>query len=341
MNKKRSKNRNKKPGDVVVPRQVEIKWTENDSSDSESSVSKNVNQRKNGKMIYWFFLGMLFVFVYCIGCHADSIAKNFLFYPPRYSVDSPEATVEHDSRNEKYSSVSFQNSKGENLIGLYFACNRIALGQSAKGSILYCHGNGCNVLDVIDIASQLRRDLHCNVLVFDYAGYGRSEGRPTAKGILDDGRTARNWLAEHDGISKNDIIVYGQSLGGSVAVDIAAKDGARALIVESSFTSLGDMGRRMFPFLPVNWLLKERLSSVEKICNFRGPVFISHGKSDDVVPFSQGKRLFDAANEPKTFYVPPKDFDYHSAPHCSEHREKLKVFIDSLPPLEIETKNVQ
>lgn len=340
MSKKRSKSRNNKPSDTVVPRQAEIKWTENGSSDFEASVFPNVSQRKSGKMIYWFFLGMLFVFVYYVGCHADSIAKNFLFYPPKYSADSPDAAIEQDSGNEKYSSVSFRNSKGEKLIGLYFSADRVVSDQPARGSILYCHGNGCNVLDVVDIASQLRRDLHCNVMIFDYAGYGRSEGNPTAAGILDDGRAARNWLAKNDGISNDKVIVYGQSLGGSVAVDIAAKDGARALVVESSFTSLGDMGRRMFPFLPINWLLKERLPSVEKIGNYHGPVFISHGKSDEVIPFSQGQRLFDAANEPKTFYIPPQEFDYHSASHCREHREKLKAFLDSLPPLENEPKTV-
>jgi fermentation-respiration switch protein FrsA (DUF1100 family) len=114
-------------------------------------------------------------------------------------------------------------------------------------------------------------------------------------------------------------------------VDIAAEDGARGLIVESSFTSLGDMGRVLLPILPANYLLRERLASVEKIRKVNCPVFISHGESDDVIPFAQGKHLFENANEPKIFYVPPSGYDYHSAPHCEEHRQKLKEFINKLP----------
>jgi fermentation-respiration switch protein FrsA (DUF1100 family) len=91
------------------------------------------------------------------------------------------------------------------------------------------------------------------------------------------------------------------------------------------------MGRRLLPFLPVNWLLKENLASVKKIGNFHGPVFVSHGKGDTTIPFEQGERLFQVANEPKTFYIPKPGVDYHSAPHSVEHLEKLREFIDRLP----------
>jgi fermentation-respiration switch protein FrsA (DUF1100 family) len=232
---------------------------------------------------------------------------------------------------ETYWEVSFQNCRNETLVGCYFPYHKIAPDETAAGTLLYCHGNGGNNFKFSNLGNELRRKLRCNVLIFDYAGYGKSEGKPTAPGILDDGRAARDWLVKQEGITNGQIIVYGQSLGGSVAVDIAAKDGARALIVESSFTSLGDMGEHILPFLPANYLLRERLASVEKIGKYHGPVFISHGQADKRIPFQQGKRLFDAANEAKTFYIPPQNYDYHSAPHCAEHQEKLQQFIDSLP----------
>jgi fermentation-respiration switch protein FrsA (DUF1100 family) len=81
----------------------------------------------------------------------------------------------------------------------------------------------------------------------------------------------------------------------------------------------------------VNYPLWERLASAEKIGKYHGPVFISHSQTDKTIPFWQGKKLFDTANEPKTFYIPPPGYDYHSAPHCPEHQEKLRQFIDSLP----------
>lgn len=272
-------------------------------------------------MLPYFLLGFFLFSVYLVGCHADSLARRAIFHPWRYSGDFSTDT---------YYEVHFKNSRDETLYGYYFPYDKVAPGRPAAGSILYCHGNGETVQNLLDHGDRLRYDLNCNVLIYDYAGYGKSEGEPTAPGILQDGRAARDWLAETEGIDRKSIILYGFSLGGSVAVDIAAKDGARALIVESSFTSLGDMGRRMFPFLPVNWLLKERLASVEKIGDFHGPVFISHGRGDATIPFTQGERLFEAAGDPKTFYVAPPDFDFHSAPHCKEHREKLQSFIESL-----------
>ncbi|MDR1268990.1 MAG: alpha/beta hydrolase [Planctomycetaceae bacterium] len=266
--------------------------------------------------------------IYFVGCCADFIARELLFHPSKF----PKGDWNISNNIEDVSTeVSFYNTKKQLLTGRYFAYQKIVPDDTAQGSILYCHGNAGNISHLMDFAFQISRDFRCNVLIFDYAGYGKSEGKPTARNILDDGRTARNWLAAQDGISQDNVIVYGQSLGGSVAVDIAAEDGARGLIVESSFTSLGDMGRVLLPILPANYLLRERLASVEKIRKVNCPVFISHGKSDDVIPFAQGKHLFENANEPKIFYVPPSDYDYHSAPHCKEHRQKLKEFILILP----------
>lgn len=290
----------------------------------ETSATPPVPPRQR-KILRWFLFGLLLVPAYLIGCRADALAGKFLFHPPKYP------TGDWDRTGGDFLEVSFRNSRNEALNGRYFAYRPQTPGETVRGSILYCHGNGENISYLTPVATRLRDDLCCNVLVFDYAGYGKSEGKPSAPGILDDGRAARDWLAAQDGIEKDQVIVYGFSLGGSVATDIAAGDGARALIVESSFTSVGDMGRRMLPFLPVNWMLRERLPSIEKIGRFTGPVFVSHGEGDQVIPYTQGQRLFDAANEPKTFYTPPAGLDYHSAPLCEEHRRRLRDFIDSLP----------
>ncbi|MDR1964604.1 MAG: alpha/beta hydrolase [Planctomycetaceae bacterium] len=285
---------------------------------------------KKYRKLFYFVLGLISVFVYFIGCHADFVARKLTFHPAKYPIgnwDVVKGSAVYDVSEE----VRFPNSRHQMLVGRYFDYTKMVTGDTARGSVLYCHGNAGNISHLTDWAFQLSRDLRCHVFVFDYAGYGKSEGEATASGILDDGRAARNWLAEHDGIPNDNVILYGQSLGGSVAVDIAAKDGARALIVESSFTSLGDMGQRLLPFLPVHWLLREQLASIDKISQFHNPVFISHGQADQTIPFSQGQRLFDAANEPKTFYIPPPCYDYHSAPHCQEHRQQLRTLIDSPP----------
>ena len=252
---------------------------------------------------------------------ADRLARVVLFHPHKYTHDLPATT---------FTEVRFQNSKKKTIHGCYFSYQKINSIGTPVGTILYCHGNGENVSKLLDWADQIRSEFQCNVLVFDYAGYGKSDGKPTAPGVLDDGLAALNYLIEQEKIPVDQIIPYGFSLGGSVAVDLASKYKVKALIVESSFTSLGDMGRKMFPLVPAEYLLWEQLASVKKIGNVQCPVFISHGRADQVIPFSQGERLFESANAPKTFFTAPEGLDYHSAPHSGEHSEALRQFVRSL-----------
>ena len=268
-----------------------------------------------------FLIGLaIFLLLLSIGC-ADRLARVLLFYPTKYTQNLSTATFEE---------VQFQNSKKQTLYGVYFPYQKINPHELPIGTILYAHGNGDNVSWLLDFAGQLRSDFRCNVLIFDYAGYGKSEGKPTAPGILDDGLAALTYLNQQQGIPMNQIIVYGMSLGGSVAIDLASKHEVKALIVESSFTSLGEMGHKMIPFFPAEYFLWEQLPSIQKIGRVRCPVFISHGRADQVIPFSQGERLFEAANEPKTFFIPPEGWDNHSAPHGAEHREAMRKFFNSL-----------
>jgi len=271
------------------------------------------------------FLLLCAVVVLCgliltVGC-ADRLARVVIFHPRKYS---------HDLTGETFRKVQFQNSEKQTLRGYYFPYQKINPDEAPAGTILYCYGNGGCTSHLLEFAEQMRSDFRCNVLIFDYAGYGQSDGKPTAPGILDDGLAALTYLNQKEEISTDQIIVYGLSLGGSVAVDLAATHEVKGLIVESSFTSLEEMGRKMFPFLPAKYLLREQLSSIKKIGSVRCPVFISHGRADKVIPFSQGQSLFEAATEPKTFFIPPEDQDYHCAPHSPEHREALRQFIDSL-----------
>ena len=252
---------------------------------------------------------------------ADYLAREVLFHPSKYTHDLPAAT---------FMEVRFQNSKTQTIHGCYFPYQKINPTGTPIGTILYCHGNGENVSKLLDWAEQLCSEFQCNVLVFDYAGYGKSSGKPTAHGVLDDGFAAMNYLIQQESVPVDKIIPYGFSLGGCVAVDLASKYEVKALIVESSFTSLGEMGRKMFSFFPAEYFLWEQLASIKKIGNVQCPVFISHGRADQVIPFSQGERLFESANEPKTFFIPPEGLDYHSAPHSEEHGEALRLFIRSL-----------
>jgi len=273
------------------------------------------------RIVITLSVGLLIV-LFLIGFgSADRFARMAIFHPWKYT---------HDLLGETFREVYFQNSKKQKLHGVYFPYQAVNPHDLPVGTILYAHGNGENVYQLLDWAEQMRSDFQCNVFIFDYAGYGKSEGKPTAPGILIDGLAALTYLNQTEKIPTDQIIVYGFSLGGSVAVDLASKHEVKALIVESSFTSLGEMGRKVFPFLPVEYLLWEQLSSIKKIGNVRCPVFISHGRADQTIPFSQGESLFEAANEPKTFFTVPEGWDHHSAPHSEEHHEALRQFVGSL-----------
>jgi len=142
-----------------------------------------------------------------------------------------------------------------------------------------------------------------SVMVFDYRGYGRSEGSPNEAGVLADGRSARRWLAKRTGIAEDEIVLCGESLGGGVQVDLAAKDGARGLILISTFDSLASVAAFHYPWFPVRMLMRTRLDSLAKIAAYHGPLLQIHGDQDTIVPLALAKRLFDAAGEPKELVV--------------------------------------
>jgi fermentation-respiration switch protein FrsA (DUF1100 family) len=171
----------------------------------------------------------------------------------------------------------------------------------ARGTIVHCHGNAGNIGDRVWLAADLHR-LNVNVLLFDYRGYGWSRGVPTEQGTYADARAAFEVArAKHGDSDTPPIIVHGQSLGGAVAVQLALDRPARGLIVESSFTSVPEMAKRLYPGLPLHRLVRFRYDSLAKIAQVKVPKLIAHSATDDLVPFDMGRRLFEAASEPKEF----------------------------------------
>src|SRR5262249_16306185 len=133
----------------------------------------------------------------------------------------------------------------------------------------------------------------------------RSQGSPTVAGALDDARAARAWLATRAGVDPAQVVLYGESLGGGVMADLAAEEGARGLVLESTFSSLPDVAAFHYPWLPVKLVMRSRLDSAAKIGRYRGPLLQVHGDADTIVPISLARRLFEAANEPKRLVVIP------------------------------------
>ncbi len=195
-----------------------------------------------------------------------------------------------------------------------------------QGVLLYCHGNAGTIVDRLPRLRQLRSRYSLTVFGFDYRGYGQSPGRPSEAGLYADARAARRWLAQRAGISEEDVIVLGRSLGGAVAVELASQDGARGLILENTFSSAVDVGKSMLPWIPAS-AVRQRFDSAGRIADYHGPLIQTHGTEDRVIPWELGRRLFEEAGEPRVFVTADGG---HNDPPSAEYSEQLAVFIDGL-----------
>lgn len=242
--------------------------------------------------------------------------ESLIFFPDR----KPMATWDLPGVERVY----FQAADGTRLHGWFFPC------PNASTAVLFACGNGGNISYRAERLAQFCRRHHAAVFAFDYRGYGLSEGQPNEVGVLLDARAARAWLAQRANMSETDIVLMGESLGGGVMVDLASRDGARGLILERTFTSLPDVGAIHFPFVPVRLLMRSRLDSLGKIANYHGPLLICHGDADEIIPFEMGRRLFEAANEPKRFVA----FSGvgHNEPLPEEWEDEIERFLSRLAP---------
>ena len=172
--------------------------------------------------------------------------------------------------------------------------------ENARGTLLFSHGNAGNIGDRLD-SVQIFRNLGLNVMIYDYGGYGLSAGKASEQRCYADSRAAWKYLAEEKGIPADEIVLFGRSLGGGVATNLATEVKPACLILESSFMSTVTMARKSFPYLPVNLLLRHRFDNETKIQIITSPVLIIHSAQDELIPFHHGEGLFKVANEPKTF----------------------------------------
>jgi fermentation-respiration switch protein FrsA (DUF1100 family) len=171
--------------------------------------------------------------------------------------------------------------------------------KGARRNVLYCHGNAGNISDRLD-KIKIFHELGFNIMIFDYRGYGKSSGRPSEAGLYQDAQAAYDLLAARKDAGTLPIVVYGASLGGAVAVDLAMHRPVAGLITEAVFTSIRDMARVYYPWIP-DFLISIDYDVMRKVAGLRIPKLFIHSQQDEVIPFTQGQRLFAAAAEPKAF----------------------------------------
>jgi len=243
------------------------------------------------------------------------LAQRKLLYEPTQNNYLEENLLSH-----KVEKIKIPSNDNINLISWYFLKNK-----NFK-TLVFFHGNAGGLENRIYKLNHLS-DLNLNYLIFAYRGFSGNNGKPTEEGIYRDSKAVINWL-NSKGIKKKDIILYGESLGGAVAIEIAQKESFAGIILESTFTSMIDMGQKYYPIFPVSFLLKDKYETKNKIKNLNSPTLVMHGKKDKIVPFYMGEKIYDLLNTPKYKYFTNND------DHMMEFNDQLviniKKFIETL-----------
>jgi len=231
---------------------------------------------------------VLFTAYWGLGLILYFMQPTFLYSPVREVIYTP------DELGLDFEKVTLKTADGLRLSGWYIPAGNSQL------TVLFCHGNGGNMMHRLD-SINIFYNLGLNCFIFDYRGYGNSEGKPGEEGTYLDVMAAYQWLTEGKKVPPNNIIAFGRSLGGSIAAQLASKVKTGALILESAFTSYVDIGRKFYPYMPVRWFARFSYQTVDYVKDVHCPVMIIHSRNDEIVPFEFGLELYDAANEPKEF----------------------------------------
>ena len=201
----------------------------------------------------------------------------------------------------------------------------------ARGTLIFSHGNAGNISGRIDVA-RLFHDLGLNVLLYDYRGYGQSTGQASEDGLYRDIEAVWRYATDTRGLAPERLVLFGRSLGGAPSAYLATRETPAALVLDSAFTSVPDVAAHHYPFLPVRQLASLSFDNEARLPDVTAPVIILHSPDDEVIPYSHGERLYEAANEPKAFLQ--LEGGHNEAFFRSEHRYRteLAAFLDTHLP---------
>lgn len=242
------------------------------------------------------------------------LQARLLYFPHRSLVSTPAMVGLH------YSSVTLLTDDGIRLSAWYIP------GDSERAVVLFCHGNGGNISYLIESIQQYH-DLGFGTLVFDYRGYGESEGSPDEEGTYRDVEAAWRYLIEDRKVAPSRIVVMGRSLGGAVAAWLAGKRNPAALVLESSFTSVPDMAADLYWYFPVRLMSRFRYATSDYVREARCPVLVVHSPNDEMIPFHHGRTLFAQAPEPKEFLEISGGHNEGFLLSDATYREGLRAFV--------------
>ena len=247
-----------------------------------------------------------------------SLFERFLVYPA-----PPRAGVELQPDGLAFEDVYFRGDDGTTLHAWYVPH------PSPRAVILYNHGNGVDVPRLAGRLQVLHDRIGASVLAWDYRGYGQSEGKPHEENLIADGRVALDLLAELAEVPPTSIVLMGRSLGGGVAVALAAETPVGGLVLDRTFSRLTDTAAAHYPWLPVRWLMQNRFPSIERIASYDGPLLQTHGTEDRIIPFELAEQLFAAAPSAKKQFIRIEGGD-HNGPLPDECYDALEEFLEGI-----------
>ena len=235
----------------------------------------------------------------------------FVFFNQRNLLYHPfENNYSSDVANFSYEEIFIPTSNGNNLKAWFHKKN-----LEKKKTLVFFHGNAGDLKNRI-YKLNLIKDFDINFLIVAYRGFSGNKGKPTEEGLYEDAKYTLEWLGKQK-INDDKIIIYGESLGTAISVEIAQNKKFAGIILESPFTSMVDAGKHYYFYLPVSLLLKDRYETLDKLKNIKIPILVMHGKKDKIVPFIMGKKVYENANTPKFSYFPDND------DHMMDYNEDL------------------
>ena len=252
-----------------------------------------------------YFIIILFVYFY---------QRNLLYHPSENNYLNDKITF-------NYEEIFIETDKKIKLKSWF-----IKKDLDKFKTILIFHGNAGNLFNRVYKLNELNK-LNVNILLISWRGFSGNKGKPTEKNLYRDADEAVKWLNNQGVISKN-IILYGESLGTGVATELGTSNAFGGIILESPFTSIANAAKIYYPYLPVSIILKDRYDSIGKIKNINTPIFIMHGKMDNIVPQQMGLELFEKANNPKYSYFP--EDDDHMMNYNKQLLNEIKLFINKI-----------
>ena len=256
-------------------------------------------------IFFIYFLVLVFLYFY---------QRNLLYHPNENNYSGDKISVDIEK-------VKITTSDNIELLGWYHEKNL----KDFK-TLIFFHGNAGSLENRIHKLNHFQ-DMNINFLIIAWRGFSGNSGKPSEQGLYVDGKSAIDWLIKK-GVSKKNLVLYGESLGTGVVTHLAQKKSFAGVILETPFTSMIDAAKKFYPYIPVNLLLKDKFENYKKIKNINSPILIMHGELDQIVPFSMGKKIYDIANKPKYAYF--TKYDNHMMEYDENLVLALKSFLRSL-----------